>query len=125
MKFSVKFKPGTDFWIYPEYILNMPAESMKGAIGISFDIKAGQKGGSKEYSTSLLMAVMENAHELGVDRRFEYKKPSSEWQRAFIMFEDSSPGFSPDNVKLLRLGMNPKEDELTYWIKNVKVYFEK
>jgi len=124
VKVSVKFKPGTDFWAYPEYVLKTPGESLKGALGMSFEIKAEQKGGKREYAHHLVMAVTENTHETGESRHFEYKSPTPEWQRVFIMFEGSGAGFDPANVKLLRLGVNPKEDEVSYWFRNVKVYFK-
>ncbi len=123
LKVSVKFKPNTDFWVYPEYVLKLPEESLKGAVGVSFEIKAEQKGGGKSYAAHFLMAVMENVKEAGESKHLEYRAPSSEWQKSFLFLDDA--GFDPANVKLLRLGMNPKEDELVYWVKNVKIYFSK
>lgn len=41
LKLKTVFAPGTDRWIYPEYLLDLPGESLAGAVGITFEIKAG------------------------------------------------------------------------------------
>ena len=109
-------------WIYPEYLLKLPEESMAKAVGISFDVKV------KEFDTSYvdanLMAVMENATD--VYYSYKLKIGHKGWQTVVITLQGAAPAeFGPEAIKILRIGMNPQADDFTYWLKNVKVYYKK
>ena len=113
---------GSARWIYPEYLLKLPEESMAKAAGISFDVKV--KEFDTRYAAANLMVVMENAPEL----YYSYKPKIGHkgWQTVVIPLQSDAPvGFKPEAITILRIGMNPQADDFTYWVKNVKVYYKK
>ncbi len=116
LRLQTAFKPGSDRWAYPEYMLDLPAESMAGAIGVTFEIKAGpeiQRG----VGFTALMAVLDTIQEQGKAFWLRFPKVSGEWEKRMVIFG----GFDPSDVKMLRIGMNPKCDDFTYYIRNVRV----
>ncbi len=126
IKFHTKFGESKDYWVYPELPLKLPEETLAGAVGISFEIKAVQKDGGTEFSTALLMALRDTTSETGERVDFGYRAPGVEWQTRKIIFERDAPaGLNPADIKMLRLGMNPRKDELTYWVRDVRVYYKK
>jgi len=126
MRFHADFskcKSG-DFWVYPEFPLQLPEESMKGAVGASFELKAVQKDAFKKYSAYMFMAICEDLKEKGKGQWLPYQPPSEEWKTMFVNFQtDAAQGFDPANIKLLRIGLNPEKEETTYWVRNVKIYY--
>jgi hypothetical protein len=119
--FNVKFPPATDQWVYPEFRLKLPAESMAGAVGISFEIKASRN----EDCFPLVMACLQDTHERSEDCWLPYFPPTTEWRTATILFEEDAPvNFSPTHIKMLRLGVNPREREYEYRLRNFKVYYK-
>jgi len=118
--FKVTFPPATDQWIYPEFRLNLPAESMCGAVGIGFEVKA-----SKAEGWALVMACMDDVHERGEGCWLPYY-PTTEWQTVNILFEEDAPvNFRPENIKMLRIGANPSEREFEFRVRKMRVYFKK
>lgn len=110
---------GHDFWVYPEFVLNLPEESLDGAVGVSFDIKAKQDKGSTYFPHHGLHVVYENIKEKGKDERLKYPRPSAEWQNMFVVIDPEKA----KDIKLLRIGMGSADKGLTYWVKNVKVHY--
>lgn len=125
MHFSVRFVPNTDFWVYPEFLLDMPKESFANAVGVSFEVKADAVG-SKGFTTTLFMAVTENVKETGKSVYFPYPAMTTEWQTVTIHFKAESPGdFDPSQVKIIRIGCNPKQENFGYRVRNLTVYYRK
>lgn len=117
--FKVTFPPATDQWIYPEFRLKLPAESMAGAVGIGFEVKA-----SRDEGWALVMVCLQDTHERSEDCWLPYF-PTTEWQTVTILFEEDAPvNFNPANIKMLRLGANPGEREYEYRVRNFKVYYK-
>lgn len=119
LKFHADFsktKSG-DFWVYPEYALNPTSEKLAGAIVISFDIKATQKGVEKKYPHSNLMIVYNN----GKEERLRYPPPSEDWQTRYIAIDAEKS----TEIKLIRIGMGAKSEKLDFWLKGFKIYCSK
>ncbi len=115
--FKVKFPPATDQWVYPEFRLSLPAESMAGAVGLGFEVKAGRAEG-----WALVMACLDEEHEKGESCWLPYF-PTTEWQTVNILFEEDAPvNFDPAQIKMLRVGANPGEGEYEYRVRNFKIY---
>jgi hypothetical protein len=70
------------------------------------------------------MAVKQDLKETGERIDFDYTPPEKEWNSSSVDFAVRK-GFEPSKVKMLRLGMNPKGSELSYWIKNMEILFPK
>jgi len=116
--FKVKFPPATDQWVYPEFRLRLPEESMKGAVGLGFEVKASQAS-----SWALVMACMEDKHEKGDSCWMPYF-PTTEWQTVNILFEEDSPvNFDPGDIRMLRIGANPGDREFEYRLRNFRVFY--
>ena len=120
VRFHVQFGESGDRWVYPEFPLRWPQESLMGAAGIGFEIKA-----DTEVGRGLVMAVLDNVPEVGPRYDFVYRQ-TTEWQKVQILFEsDAGPEFDPASVRMLRIGANPTVDGYTYWIRNVRLYYRK
>ena len=116
MKLKTVFAPGSfGGWIFPEYMLNLPNESLKDAIGVVFDIKAGPEVRSGIGYTALI-AVFDTVLEKGKSYWIRYPRVSDKWERRFVVFGCSEPA----DIKMLRIGMCPKCNDFTYYIRNVR-----
>ncbi|AVM46768.1 hypothetical protein C5Q97_19440 [Victivallales bacterium CCUG 44730] len=118
VRFAVKFPPNVDRWVYPEYVLQLPQESLKGAAGISFEIRTDVP--ADKISKCYLMAVMGREKEQGSSVDLPYDKPSAKWEERTVRFPDT---IDPADIEQLRIGMNPQVDRPVYWIRNVKIVF--
>lgn len=126
VRFDVTFSPTVDHWVYPVFRLESE-ESLAGAVGLSFEVKADfdPAFGDNPYRYALVMAVLEDHLELGERVDFAYE-PTTEWKKVNIFFPAEAPeNFDPAKVRLLRIGMNPRQDQLTYWLRNLKIYYQK
>ena len=126
VKVNVKFDAAkNDYWAYPEFVLK-DDETLKNACGVSFEIKALQGENSTVFPHSNFMAVTENIKETGKGAWLPYKKPSKEWQKIFIpLSQDLPEGMKAEDIKLLRIGMGAINPNLSFWIRNLTVYYNK
>jgi len=122
VKFSVSFTPGQDRWIYPEYILNVPDESFAGALGIEYEIKGCTPEGKQANAPSLLMLVSDTVQEHGTATMVAFAQPEPQWEKRVLLFDESING---ENVKMIRLGMNPRVNNYEYTVRNVHVLIPK
>lgn len=118
LRFQVQFPPLADRWVYPEYPLQLPQESLAGALGVSFEIKCNVP----KINTSLLMTVMDLSQERGKSFYLPYEKPTAEWQERVVLFPAEL--FDPSLIKQLRIGMNPETAEAVFWIRNIRVLYD-
>jgi hypothetical protein len=117
--FKVEYPPSVDQWIYPEFRLNLPSESMKNAVGIRFDIKASHLAGG------YVMACYEGIHERGQSSWFPFTL-TTDWNTVTILFEEDAPvSFDPADVIMLRLGANPSAGQFEYKVRNFEIYSKK
>lgn len=114
IRFGTKFPPSVDRWVYPEYTLQLPQESLKGAIGLEFEMKVSDKNA---VSQMLVMPVSKDSDRIHIAPP---EAIGSEWQKNFFQFPDGVP---PENFVALRIGLNSKSDDITYWVRNIKIYY--
>ena len=122
--FKTQFPPKVDRWVYPEYSLKLPQESLAGAIGIAFEIKCS----SDNIQRGLLMGVVKNNDGKTRDFLFPYKNPENVWQeRVSLFFNNKLDGskLDPAQIIRIRIGINSKIDNLTYSIRNIRVLYAK
>ncbi len=118
VRFNVTFPPQIDHWIYPFVRLQRPAESLAKSVGLTFQVKSGPI--TARFNDSLLMAVTAKH-----SYYFPYRL-SEHWRTVSIVWSvDAPPGFDPAQVKLLRIGCNPRQNDFTYWVRRLKVYYRK
>lgn len=120
IRFRTVFKPGTDRWIYPEYLLNLPKESLKNAAGVSFEIRAESEDIAPGVSFTALMAVLDTVKEHGKAYWLPFPATTDQWQTRVILFSNLDTA----EIRMLRIGMNPKRDDFTYYIRNLKVFYD-
>jgi len=111
VRFDVDFAPNIDRWVYPEFVPQggFPAN----AAGLSFEIKSCQ---SKEQTALSLVMLVKEAGK-GADS-LNYTPSYGNWQDNFIELASHSP----ETLRLFRIGVNPRQDHLTFWIRNVRLH---
>lgn len=117
LRFRTEFPEGVDRWTYPEYVLQLPQESLKEAIGISFEVKTLPAAKVKQM---LVMAVMGTQKEGGESVNLAVEAPSEKWEERFVQF---SGGLDPNRIRQLRIGLNSNTNDITYLIRNVNVLY--
>ena len=118
IRFDVRFAPHVDRWVYPEYTLQLPQESLEGSSGIAFEIKAAAP---EKIRQMLVMAVKGPERIFGKPLYLKVQNPSEEWQERVIWFH--SAGIDPAGLKKLRIGFNPTSDHFVYWLRNIRILY--
>ena len=114
VRFHTRFPPIEDRWVYPEYALQLPQESLKGALGIVFEMKVSDVSAVRQM---LLMAATGGGER---DLYLRINAPSEEWTEHSVQFPE---GFEPEKVKLLRIGLNSLASDITFLIRNVRFLY--
>lgn len=117
VQFDVTFPGKIGKWVYPEYLLQLPQESLAGASAVSFEIRTT----AKRPSQSILMAVYSDEKEKGESIYFRFPTITEKWEKRTIIFERGK--VDPEKIKMLRIGMNPNESSCSFQLRNFKVYF--
>ncbi len=113
IEFRTRFAKGADRWAYPEYTLQLPQESLKGALGIGFEVKVSQP-----VMQMLLMAVRDKAKDLYL----KVDPPTETFKECFVAFP---PEPDPAKVVKLRLGVNAQTDDITVSVRNIRVFYRR
>ncbi len=109
VRFDVAFTAG-DFWAYP--ILRFKGEeSLTGVDFIQFDIRAEQGKPDAKFRAAYVMIGEEKPF-------FVLPTPKAEYQTVTINVAKSVK--DPASVKYLRIGMNPSDAKLTFFVRNLK-----
>lgn len=119
IRFDVEFPQHGDRWIYPEYILDLPGESFKGARGVAFEMKTTPSMPQE----SVFMAVMSKEKEHGKAVYIRFPMPDTEWEERLLCFDEFVP--HPENIEMFRLGENPLKNNQTFWIRNLRIFYDK
>ena len=106
-------------WMYPELVLDLPAESMRDAVMVTFDIKAEQNKVENDFKYVYLMLVDSDTPERGNTEMAPFQPPSAQWETRRCRLADVK--IPLESVKMIRLGANPNGNKLTYWVKNLKI----
>jgi len=120
LRFDLQWtNPETDRWFYPEYALNLPAESFAGAEMLSFDVKSVQDKVENDFKHNLVMLVQEDVHEHGQSVNYSYSAPLTQWENRIVPL--SNKGNKLADTRILRIGANPIGMKISFWIKNVRL----
>jgi hypothetical protein len=112
---------GLNYWVFPEYVLDLPKESLKGAVAMSLELKLKQDNGLTNVSAPLVMFVYRDVNEKGKYDSIIYGKPTEEWQEFTIAVDPEKA----QRYRMIRIGMCPTASHVDYWIRNVRLYFGK
>lgn len=123
LKVSTTFEGGQNGtgggWVFPEYVLTLPKESLDGAVILSLELKFRQDNGSSNISSPLVMFAYQDEKEKGRYDSATYGTPTDQWQEFKV-------GVDPEKAplyKMIRIGMCPTASHVDYWIRNVRVHF--
>ena len=102
-----------DRWIYPSFSFRKGEVSLlKDAVGIGFEIRTAQ---TKENlsNPSLVWITVEG----GRKYRFSFKPSTGDWVENKVLFPEGK-------VLSIEIGMNPKKEKITYWIRNISLLYQ-
>ncbi|MGI5924318.1 MAG: hypothetical protein ACOX9E_10275 [Lentisphaeria bacterium] len=120
MRFDVSWeRPDVDRWFYPEHVLELPEESFDGALVLAFEVKSNQDKVENDFRYSYLMLVTEDVKEYGNTRHISYRAPLHDWETRYAPLDSAQIPLS--SVKMIRLGANPVGQQLSYWIRNIRL----
>lgn len=113
VRFDVEFSPGGARRVYPELLIpgGLPADT----IGISFDIKSNLKA---KPQNSFVMLVKDQQKQTDLSHKVGYTPSLGKWQENFI----GTANLTPQEIHLLRIGMNPTTDKVTFWIRDLRLH---
>lgn len=119
MKFAPVFRDDVkDFWVYPGIPLNLPAESMKNAVELRFEVKAVP---AENVKFMLVIPVFVNAEGKRKSVHLNVDAPTEEWEeRSVSLLRDD---LNPEQIRTLRIGLNAKDRNIAYWIRNVRIVY--
>lgn len=111
-RFHVTWRKNVDRWVYPRYRLK-PGE-LEGALMLEFEIKSAQDKVENDFRTQNAMLFSKSG-----TRHIGFPASLGTWERRTIDLSNEK-GFG--NVQTLSIGLNPCGQDLTYWIRNVRLY---
>jgi hypothetical protein len=123
IRFKTTFsdKPGGR-WVYPELALKLPEESLVGSIGMTFEIKADRI--ARDPGEVLVMALTDKEIAENGFLRYPYRI-TTEWQTVEVVWADNKLLRDPADIKVLRIGCNPHQDDMTFRVRNLQMYYKK
>ena len=118
MKFTPVFRDEVkDFWVYPGIPLNLPAESMKNAVELRFEVKAVP---AENVKFMLVIPVFVNAEGKRKSVHLNVDAPTEQWEERSVSLLRGD--LNPEQIRTLRIGLNAKDRNITYWIRNVRSF---
>ncbi len=120
--FPVSFTDNVDRWIHPA--LKIPKDALNGALALSFEIRAAPK--STECSGMLVLSDARDSSQIVYGEQPETSfKVNDQWQTITIDFRSHPMALLPEQIRLLRVGCNPKQNSYAFSLRNLKFYVEK
>lgn len=113
ISFATKFPANIDRWTYPEYELQLPQESLKGAQAIAFEAKSSDPAAIRQM---LVMLVLKDKKTVSL----KTPVPRGEWGEILVRIP---PEISTGDIVKLRIGINSRRDEVTYCLRNMRIFY--
>ena len=114
VRFTVDYPAGVDRWVFPQYQLQLPRESLKNAAGVVFEIRLAEPG--MGYIPSRVnVRGTGDAQGVRTARGF-----NEQWKTEVLAFPEF---FDRDNARLLEIGFNPARNHFSYLIRNVRLFY--
>ena len=122
VRFLTDFPKTGDCWVYPEYVFQLPQESLRGALGIAFEVKV-QEVPAKGFYQMLVMPVLDTQREKGKSFHLRTKAPSAQWEKRYVPL--NSGGFNPADIRQIRIGLNWPAGTCCYWLRNAQIIYSR
>lgn len=110
--------PDIDRWFYPRFTLNLPADTLRRARYICFDIKTSQDKIDNDFIYNLVSFQPTHAPKQLNSYRFDYLPPTKEWETRRVDLTQR-PDLDWSVVRFMTLGGNPRGQSLSIWLRNV------
>jgi len=103
-----------------EYALHLPAESLRGAVGVAFEVRVSAVSPPNAYAPRLV-AVRDDAREDAI----LYATPTTHWDSRFVYFpSDAPPYFDPARITVLKIGLVLPKEGGTFWVRHFRVIYK-
>ena len=117
LKCQVEFPPNVPKWVYPEYDLQLPQESLAHAKAIEFEVRHT----FRSVSPAEVQVVIEKDGKRNAVW-LSYPPPAvNQWEKRTVLFD--SKKFDPADIVIVRIGMAPFVERGAYWIRNVRIIY--
>ncbi len=118
LSFATEFPPNVDRWVYPEFYLKLPEESLDGAYGVSFEVCADSV---KNIQKMLVMVLPVTPAGFGDRIELPFAAPSRNgvWEPRIVRFHKEQ--IDPAKIGMIRIGLNSRIPGMTYRIRNFRV----
>lgn len=110
--FHLTWQGKQDRWFYPRFLLK-PGE-MSGAQMLEFEVRSVQDKIENDFKSQYVMLFSDNGR-----RQFAFDAPIGSWEKRWV---DLSSEKDLDQVRSLSVGANPHGRDISFWIRNVRLY---
>ena len=93
--------------------MQLPQESLKGAQAIAFEAKSSDPAAIRQM---LVMLVLKDKKTVSL----KTPVPRGEWGEILVRIP---PEISTGDIVKLRIGINSRRDEVTYCLRNVRIFY--
>ena len=114
LRIDSTWRDRNDPWTYPVLALDLPAESLDGAVRVSFEAKSVQDKVENDFKTSKFMIV---GGEGVPDVYLDWDPPTVDWETRYV----DIPVGAGDGARAIRLGANPRGSRCTLWFRNLEI----
>lgn len=111
--FEIDFRNVTNRWAAPSLPLLLPQESLRGAVGMEFELKVDGNPADAMYP----LVYFFGNH---VQAREPYPQPTGEWKNYRILFENLK---TPEGVERFQIALSGKQEKLIYQVRNIRFLF--
>ena len=108
-------------WAYPEYLLELPAETCAKSRFVEFEVKSDQDKSENDFSHNYVMV----ADRTNFYQNISYPAPLRTWEKRRVSLTGWTNDRPPkeimpsDRFVLIRIGGNPEGSRLSLWVRNV------
>ena len=117
IRFSFRWEKGKDRWFFPRYQLDLPRESMDGAMLLAFRVKSRQDKVENDYRSARVYFKRK-----GASRQYMCSAPTHDWETKYIEISDDVRRLG---VTSIEFGGHPKGHTVDFWIKDVRIFRQK
>ena len=107
-----------DRWFFPGYRLDLPRESLSRARLVTYEVKSAQDKVENDYASARIWFKGKKRSPM----QFRNPVPVGTWE---TRWQEIGAVVRESDATRMEFGGHPKGHDVTYWIRNVKIYTEK
>ncbi len=119
MRFTVNFRPGTEWWVYPAFKVKTAGVQLAGSAGLAFDIRAD----TVPVNVDLSYCIVKTTNAWGNTKLFKFPfYLSNSWQTVTLLWDYDAPeDLVEANAVEIQIGANPAQAQLIYTVREMKI----